>query len=157
VTAQVTQSIRDVISEYSGLSRQVLEYCLATKRLVDESKEPGFSVESLAALAEFAAVDEFERVGNFKEVMTWAHYAAFLAAWMPTAEWDCSFRRITEASNRVFLELEEHAGVGDARRSVNSTSIYEFDDTGKIRHLDVYLQMPMPSGQLPSSYAGEAS
>ena len=151
------RSIRDVIADQSGLSRQVLEYCLVTKRLVDEAKRPGFSADSLAALAEFAAVDEFERVGNFKEVMTWAQYVAFLAGWMPSADWDCSFRRITEVSNLVFLELEEFAGAGDARRAVNSASIYEFDDAGKIRHLDVYLQMPMPSELMPSGYAREAS
>ena len=73
------------------------------------------------------AVDVFERVGNFKETMAWDDYMTFLAAWMPTADWACSFKRITEAGNLVFLELEERAGGG----AVNSASIYEFDESGQ--------------------------
>lgn len=146
------QDVEAVVSDHSGLSRQVLEYCLATKRLVDEAKQPGFSIDSLAALAPFAAVEDFERVGNFKEVMTWGEYSAFLAAWMPTSDWECSFRRISEVGNLVFLELEERMGGG----AVNSASIYEFDDAGKIRHLDIYLQMPMPGGGVPASYTKDS-
>ena len=142
------RDVKDVIPDHSGLSLRVLEYCLTTKRLVDEAKQPGFSAEHLDALAQFVAVDEFERVGNFKEVMTWPGYVAFLAAWMPTSDWECSFRRISEVGNLVFLELEERMGGG----AVNSASIYEFDDAGMIRHLDIYLQMPMPDSLKPAAY-----
>ena len=91
------------------------------------------------------AIDDFERVGPFKDAMTWPEYAGFLASWMPTAEWDCSLRRITESGNLVFLELEERLGDGPAD-TVNSSSIYEFDGRGRLRHLDVYLQMATATG-----------
>ena len=29
---------------------------------------------------------------------------------------------------------------------VNSMSVFEFDEDGKIRHLDVFLQQPPPTG-----------
>ena len=62
------QEVSDVIGNYMGLSRKVLEYSQIMKRLVDSARQPGFSVESWAPLVELVAIDEFERVGNFKEV-----------------------------------------------------------------------------------------
>jgi hypothetical protein len=150
----VLQDVDEVVADYSGLSRTVLEYGLLMKRLVDGAKDPGFSAESWAPLAELVAVDEFERVGNFKEVMNWDEYVTFLTNWAPAAEWECSFKRITERANVVFLELEERSTMGDFSSVVNSVSVYEFDDAGKIRHLDIYLQMALPGSEMPEAYGG---
>jgi hypothetical protein len=76
VTAR--KDIRDVIDGYTGRARTVLYYSVVIKRLVDEAKKPGFSVDSWGPLAELVAVDEFERVGAFKEVMKWPDYVDFL-------------------------------------------------------------------------------
>ena len=92
---RVVEDVDDVV-EHTGRSRTVLEYSLVMKRIVDEAKQPGFSVESWAPLAELIAIDEFERVGNFKEVMNWQGYVDFLTAWATSADWECSFKRITE-------------------------------------------------------------
>lgn len=102
----VLQDVEDVIGGYSGQSRTVLEYSVVIKRLVDEAKKPAFSVEGWAPLADLIAVDEFERVGPFKEVMNWDDYVKFLANWAASSEWDCSFRRVTKVSDLVFLELK---------------------------------------------------
>jgi hypothetical protein len=75
------RELSDVVGEHAGLSRTVLEYGLLMKRLVERAKRPGFSVESWAPLAELVAVDDFDRVGPFKEVMDWAEYVAFLTNW----------------------------------------------------------------------------
>ena len=80
------REVSDVIDEYTGLSRKVLEWGLTTKRLVDRAKQPGFTAESWAPIEEMVAVDEFERVGNFKEVMNWNEYVEFLTKWAPTSE-----------------------------------------------------------------------
>ena len=147
----VLREISDVIGDYTGLSRKVLEWGLITKQLVDEAKQPGFSVESWAPIKEMVAVDEFERVGNFKEVLRWDEYVAFLTKWAPKADWECSFKRITERPDGVVLiELEERMGGG----AVNSLSVYEFDDGGKVRHLDIYLQMPVPKREVLQHYEG---
>ncbi len=140
------QDIEDVIDGYSGRARTVLEYAVVTKRLADEAKKPGFSVDSWSPLAELVAVNEFERVGPFKEVMKWPEYADFLTNWATSSEWECSFKRITEAAGLVFLELEERSRIGEFSNVVNSLSVYEFTDAGKIRHLDLYLQMEPPAG-----------
>jgi len=150
----VLREIEEVIGDYTGLSRTVLEYGLVTKRVVDSAKQPGFSKESWAPLAELVAVDEFERVGNFKEVMDWQSYVEFLTGWAATAEWECSFKRVTEVPGLVFLELEERSAVDGHTSVVNSVSVYEFDDAGKIRHIDVYLQMALPQGDMLKSYEG---
>ena len=148
------KEVSDVIGGYTGHSRTVLEYSLLMKRLVDEAKQPGFSAESWAPLAELLAVDEFERVGNFKEVMNWQDYVGFLTNWAVSSEWECSFKRVTESGGVVFLELEERSKTGEYRSVVNSMSVYEFNAAGMIRHIDIYLQMELPPLEMLKSYEG---
>lgn len=136
-----SNDIESVIDGYTGRARTVLEYGVTTKRLVDGAKKPGFTVDSWAPLAELVAVEEFARVGAFKEVMRWADYVEFLTNWATASEWECSFKRLTETNDLVFLELEERSNVGDHSSVVNSLSVYEFTDDDKIRHIDLYLQM----------------
>ena len=150
----VLKEVSDVIGGYTGHSRKVLEYSLLMKRMVDEAKQPGFSAESWAPLAELLAVDEFERVGNFKEVMNWQDYVGFLTNWAVSSEWECSFKRVTESGGVVFLELEERSKTGEYRSVVNSMSVYEFNTAGKIRHIDIYLQMELPPLEMLKSYEG---
>ena len=54
----------------------------------------------------------------------------------------------------VLLELEERSKVGDYGSVVNSVSAYEFDAAGKIRHIDIYLQMELPDPEMLKSYDG---
>ena len=149
-----SREVSEVLGEYTGLSRKVLEYTLIMKRLVDGAKRPGFSVDSWAPLAAMVAVDEFDRVGNFKEVMNWHDYVTFLTKWAVSSDWECSFKRITERADVVLLELEERSHVGGHRSVVNSVSVYEFNAAGKLRHLDIYLQMALPESEMLENYEG---
>ena len=146
--------VADVVDDYSGRCRAVLDYCMTTKYLVDAAKQPGFTVDSWAPLAELVDTDGFVRVGNFKEVMNWQDYVEFLTNWATSAQWECSFKRITETGNVVFLELEERSGISGSRNSVNSLSVYEFDSQGKIARIDVYLQMALPNPDKLVGYDG---
>ncbi|WP_431238695.1 hypothetical protein ACQ86B_02195 [Mycolicibacterium aichiense] len=136
------------------LSQTVLDYSALMKRLVDEAKEPDFGSESWAPLAELIDTQNFVRVGNFKEVMNWSEYVAFLTNWATSSEWESDFKRVTEAGNVVFLELEERSRIGDFSNSVHSVSVYEFDQSGKITRIDVYLQMALPDPDMLASYEG---
>jgi hypothetical protein len=136
--------IEAVVDDHTGLSRTVLQYTLETKRTVDRAKAPGFDEAAWESLGSLVAIDDFVRVGPFKDVMTWPEYVAFLTGWAPNRHWECSFRRITETGNLVYLELEERSEAGNPASAANSLSVYEFDDSAKLRRLDVYLQMPMP-------------
>ena len=136
------------------LSDTVLDYSRLMKRLVDEAKQPGFTAESWAPLAELIDTANFVRVGNFKEVMNWDEYVAFLTDWATSSEWESEFKRVTEVGDVVFLELEERSRIGDFSNSVNSVSVYEFDDAGKITRIDVYLQMALPDPDMLASYRG---
>ncbi|GAY18147.1 hypothetical protein [Mycobacterium sp. shizuoka-1] len=132
----------------------VLDYSRLMKRLVDEAKQPGFTAERWAPLAELIDTANFVRVGNFKEVMNWDEYVAFLTNWATSSEWESEFKRVTEAGDVVFLELEERSRIGDFSNSVNSVSVYEFDAAGKITRIDVYLQMALPDPDMLASYRG---
>ncbi|OMB92673.1 hypothetical protein [Mycobacterium colombiense] len=147
-------NIDEHIGDYTGRARAVLQYSSVTKRLVDEAKKPGFSADSWGPLAELVAVDEFERVGAFKEVMRWPDYVAFLTNWATSSVWECSFKRITESGGRVFLELEERSEVGDFSSVVNSLSVYEFTEDDRIRHIDIYLQMTPLQPEMLKSFEG---
>jgi len=136
-----------------GLARKVMDYSLTMKKLVDAAKQPGFSIESWEPLARFVDTRRFERIGNFKEVMSWPEYVRFLTGWATTSEWECSFRRVTDGDKIVLLELEERSSSGGASNVVNSVSVYEFDDDSRIVHLDIYLQMPLPDPAMLQSYA----
>ncbi len=152
--ALALQEVDDVIGAYTGQSRKVLEYSRLMKKLVDAAKQPGFSSASWDPLKDIIAVEQFERVGNFKEVMNWDDYIGFLTGWAMSSDWECSFKRITEVGNVVFLELEERSKIGDFKSVVNSMSVYEFDAGGKIHHIDVYLQMELPDPDMLKSYEG---
>jgi hypothetical protein len=144
----------EIRERQSGNARTVVQYAIMTKEIVDSAKQPEFSAASWNPLRELIAVDEFVRVGNFKEVMGWDDYVAFLTNWAPNADWDCTFKRVTETDSAVFLELEERSCVGDFHSVVNSLSVYEFTPAGKVRHIDVYLQMALPSPDLLKGYEG---
>lgn len=145
--------VADVADDYTGPSRTILEYSLLMKRLVDAAKQPGFGTESWAPLAELIDTENFVRVGNFKEVMNWDSYVDFLTGWAGSSEWDCSFKRVTEAGDVAFLELEERSRIGDFSNSVNSLSVYEFTAAGKIARIEVYLQMALPDPEMLASYS----
>ena len=148
------QDVNSVIGRHTGYSRAVLDYSLIVKRVVDSAKQPGFSTASWAPLAELIDTAAFQRVGNFKEVMNWQQYIDFLNNWAPNADWECSFKRITERENLVFLELEERSETQGFSSVVNSLSVYEFNSAGKIVRVDVYLQMEPPPSEMLKSYEG---
>ncbi len=137
------REITDVLDEYTGRRRAVLEYGLTVQRIVEGSKGPGFTSADWEPLAGFVDPVAFERVGPFKEVQNWPAYVEFLTAWAPAAEWEGRFKRVTDHDGLVFLELEEWTRMGELENVVNSLSVYEFDDTDRIVHLDVYLQLDL--------------
>ncbi len=133
-----------VVAAHEGISRTVLEYTRTLKDIVDRAKQPGFTSDDWGSLATLVDAERFERVGPFKDAMDWTVYVEFLTAWATTSHWECTFKRVTETGNLVFLELEERMAPGDTVNAVNSLSVYEVADDGLIRHLDVYLQMAWP-------------
>ncbi len=146
--------LNTIIDTVEGNARTVLQYSRVVEQLVQKAKEPGFDAATWPPLAELVDTEAFVRVGNFKEVQNWQQYTEFLTNWAGSAEWACTFKRITEHDAVVFLELEERSEVGAFSSVVNSLSVYEFSDAGKITHIDVYLQMELPSPELLAGYDG---
>lgn len=54
----------------------------------------------------------------------------------------------------MFLELEERSRIGEFDNVVNSLSVYEFTDAGRIRHIDLYLQMALSPAEMLKSFEG---
>jgi hypothetical protein len=94
-----------------------------------------------APLADFVAVDEFERIGTFREVQDWEQYTEMLTRWASaTDSFETTVRRVAELPGVVYFEVEERHLRGGDVHVVNSMTVFAFDDGGKIQHLDVYLQ-----------------
>jgi hypothetical protein len=124
--------------EHAGpLTRKVLEYTQTMQRLVPGIQSPA----DWAPLATFVAVDGFERVGTFLEVQDWQQYTEMLTQWASaTGSFESTVRRISELDGLVYFEIEERHFRGGSAHVVNSMTVFAFDEHGKIRHLDVYLQ-----------------
>ena len=121
------------------LTRVVLDYDQTMRRLVPAVKTP----DDWAPLAELVDVDEFERVGCFLEVQNWPQYTEMLAKWASAiATFETTVRRIAELPGLVYYEVEERHFRGGNVHVVNSLTVFEFNEAGKIRHLNVYLQQP---------------
>jgi hypothetical protein len=119
------------------LTRRVLEYEHTMKRLVPDLE----SADDWAPLADFVAVEEFERVGTFLEVQNWRQYTEMLTQWAgATDSFSTEVRRISEIGALVYYEIEERHSRGDNVSVVNSMTVFEFDEQAKIRRLFVYLQ-----------------
>ena len=93
-----------------------------------------------SADASLVAVDKFERIGIWRDAMNWHDYTAMLTEFAMANAFESGKKRIAEAGDRVYFDREERHIKGDDVNVVNAMSVYEFDDDGKIRHLDVYIQ-----------------
>lgn len=122
------------------LTEKVLGYEQAMKQAVRSAADP----PDWVPLAEFVAVDVFERVGPFLEVQDWPQYTEMLTQWASSIDsFETSIRRVSELPGSpgfVYYEIEERHRRGDHVNVVNSLTVFEFNADGKIRHLDVYLQ-----------------
>ena len=155
MVAKVFKEIHEAASQQSGLSRKVLDYGLTMQKIVSEAKSGNFSIKNWQPLAEFVDIDKFRRVGNFLEVMTWQQYIELLTRWAAGgAQWEGSFKRVTEHDRVVFLELEERTRQGEHLSVINSNSVYEFNAAGKVVHLDIYLQMRPMHPDMMKAYDG---
>ena len=122
-------------------SRRALEYSYVMKGLVEKAKDPAFTSADWAPLAALVDTENFERIGNFKEKVNWEQYDDLLTMWGKATVWDFDVRRVTEGDGYCILELAEHATYPDRHDDYNSVSVYQFNDAGKLVHLDIYLQL----------------
>lgn len=126
------------MAEHGSLTEKVLAYAETVVKVVPTVEGP----DDWAPIAEFIAVDEFERIGPFLDVQNWQQYTEMLSGWASGIDrFESRPRRINEAGNLVYFETEERHHVGDDTRILNSMTVFDFNDAGKIRHLDVFTQM----------------
>ena len=132
--------MNDATTKTGPLTDKVLEFTGIIERTVPAAKEAGFADAAWAPLEAMVATEAFERIGIWREVMNWPQYVGFLTKFASAKGFESTVRRITETANLVFYEIEEHH-IKDGRVNiVNSMNVFEFDDDGRIRHLDVYIQ-----------------
>ena len=125
------------MTEQGPLTRKVMEYQEVMKRLVPSAHEP----QDWDPLAQLVAIDEFERVGTFREVHNWQQYVQMLCQWAGSiGTFETSVKQITELPGLVYFEIEERHFAEERTTVVNSLTVFEFDGDEKIRNIRVYLQ-----------------
>ncbi|HME75802.1 MAG TPA: hypothetical protein VKI00_09170 [Mycobacterium sp.] len=130
------------MDQYGPLTSKVIAYQDTVVKLVPTAKEP----TDWAPLGEFIAIDEFERAGPFLDVQDWVGYTEMIQGWAGSIQgFETTVRRVAELEHRVYFEVEERHRYGHDWLVVNSMNVFEFNDDGKVCHLDVYLQSPPPS------------
>ncbi|PLK26516.1 hypothetical protein [Novosphingobium sp. TH158] len=133
-------------SGFTGLSQSVIAYSEAFTRLTDKAKAGPLGDADWAEIEGLVNTAEFIREGVFlgpqAEVIDWPTYRYYVTQFGGHTSWEGTLRRITETPGRVILELEERNTRGGETDVSNTVTIYEFDEVGKLRHLDVYV-MPL--------------
>ncbi len=132
-----TISATATVDELGPLSRIVFRY---GEMIESRAMAAGSSAADWEALSELVAVDSFERVGAYMEVMRWPEYVSFLTQWAGTTRFEMTIFRVTEAGRVVIQEIEERHYRGEDFIRKNVVAIYEFDASDRICHLDIYEQ-----------------
>ena len=126
-----------VAGELGPLSRLVVKW---TEMMEGCAKAVRPSAADWEPFAEFVAIDDFKRVGAYQEVMNWQEYIGFLSEWAGSTRFEATVFRITEVGRVVFQEIEERHYKGEDFIRKNVIAVYFFDDSNRIRHLDIYEQ-----------------
>lgn len=133
-------------SEFTGLTRKVIEYSEAFAQLVEKAKDGPLSDADWSTIEQIVDVDAYERMGVFlgpqAEVIAWPKYKYYVSQYAAGSSWEGTLRHVTEQPGRVILELEERNSRDGVTDVSNTVTIYEFDSAQKLRHLDVYV-MPL--------------
>jgi hypothetical protein len=131
-------------SDFTGLSRKVIEYSEAFQQVIGQVKAGGGA--DWTVFDPIVNTADYERVGTFltaeAEVIGWDTYKQTITAYGGATDWEGTLRHITEQGNRVILELEERNTRGGETDVSNTVTVYEFDERQKLVHLDVYV-MPL--------------
>ncbi len=126
---------------YQGLSRKVLQYAKNFSQIVEKLEQGGSP--DWAPMEELVDVKEFRREGvflaDYAEVSTWQQYKELVIGYGGMTLWEGTLRRITEVPGLVYLELEERNTRDGVTDVSNTVTIYEFNQAGKLRKLDVYV------------------
>jgi hypothetical protein len=121
------------------LTVKVFAFEDALRRLVPSVQDPS----DWDPLKDLVATEHFERIGTFMETQNWELYTEMLTQWAGSIDsFETSVRRISELSGLVYYEIEERHHRGKNVNIVNTLTVFEFDETGRIRHLNVFLQQP---------------
>jgi hypothetical protein len=130
-------------TNFTGLSRKVLEYSERFRTLVEHTTDPEFSDTLWAPMEALVDVDEFVRQGVFltatPETIDWPTYKRYITQYAGATKWEATLRHITEQGNRVILELEERNTRDGFTHIANTVTAYGFNKAGKIKTLDVYV------------------
>jgi hypothetical protein len=133
-------------SAFTGLTRKVIEYSEAFSQMVEKAKNRPLADSDWEPIERLVDTNAYRRMGVFlgpeAEIIDWPKYKYYVTQYATGSSWEGTLRHVTEQGNRVILELEERNSRDGVTDVSNTVTIYEFDQSGKLRQLDVYV-MPL--------------
>jgi len=133
-------------NEFTGLSRAVIQYSEYFTELMEKRKSGEFTDDDWSSIESLVDVDNWERQGVFldpqAEKFGWTIYKSYIERYASGSSWEGTLRNITETPGRVILEMEERSTREGKTDIANTVTIYEFNESGKMRRLEVYV-MPL--------------
>lgn len=140
MTTTVTESSWTERDEASGLYvRKVYEFgeCLGrTAKAVKMSGALDTGWDELEALVD---TTRFRRIDGDGVAIDWPAYRAMLVTASAPAGFRKVFDRVSQAGNRVFMELTEYdRPAGEAERVVGLCTVYQFDAADRLVGMEIY-------------------
>jgi len=112
-----------------------------------ESQQRQIIAEDFDAIAAMVAPD-FKRTGIYKDEADWPLCLEKYLQFAGTSLWTGKLRYIHTVGNVVFQELEETITRSSGENVIYTMSVYEFDDTDRVRSLRVYMQQAQDVGNV---------
>ncbi len=133
-------------NDYTGLTRKVLQYSEAFSIVIEKARTGALTDTDWEPFEQLVDTAGYVREGVFlgpqAEVIDWTTYKRYITQYGGFTLWEGTLRHVTESPNRVILELEERNTSNGVTHVSNTVTVYEFNEAGKLHHLDVYV-MPL--------------
>jgi len=139
-------------SNFSDLSRKVIEYSERFYQVMEALKEPDVDNDIWSPLESLVDTGSFVRQGVFTgqktEKFGWEPYKEFIRNYAAGTHWEGTLRFILEKDQLVVLGLEERSTSDGITHTANTVTVYRFNKDDKLVALEVYV-MALASGTEP--------
>jgi len=130
----------DTADRGERLIRIVRRWADIYREISERSQHSEITVADFEPITEMVAVDEFTRIGVYKDEADWPLCLEKYVQFAGTSVWSGKLRYIHTVDNIVFQELEETITRPQGANVVYTMSVYEFNDEDKVTALRVYMQ-----------------
>lgn len=118
------------------------------QEICERSQHSEITAADFNPIAELVAVDEFSRIGIYKDEADWPLCLEKYLQFAGTSLWSGKLRYINTVGDLVFQELEETITRPQGENVIYTMSVYAFNEDDKVTALRVYMQQAQDVGNV---------